>query len=138
MDPITTAIVAALTALASDLVKSAVNDTYAALKAVIQRKWGEGSPVSKAVDALEVAPKSKGPAAALAEQLAVVNAIGDPEILQALAKLVDALKNEGIGGEAVAQIAVNITAGNVQGVVGAQTVSIGSMTFETPSIVKKR
>jgi hypothetical protein len=40
MDPITTAIVAALPAMASDLVKSSVKDTYDGLKAVIRRKWG--------------------------------------------------------------------------------------------------
>jgi hypothetical protein len=40
MDPITTAIIAALPVLASELVKSSVKDAYAGLKAVILRKWG--------------------------------------------------------------------------------------------------
>jgi hypothetical protein len=137
MDPITTAIVAALPALASDLVKSAVKDAYGALKATIRRKWGDVSPLTKAVDALEAAPKSKGQAEALAEQVAAVNATADAEIMQVLARLVDELKKEHIGGEAVAEIAINITGGNVQGVVGAQNVSIGSMTFERPPTGKR-
>src|SRR5262249_52610373 len=106
MDPITTAIVAALPALASELVKSSVKDAYAGLKAVILRKWGAASPVAKSVDALEANPKSKGQAAVLAENVAAVNATADAEVMQALAKLVDELKKEGVGGEAVARITV--------------------------------
>ena len=49
--------------------------------------------------------------------------------MHALSKLVDELKKQGIGGEAVARIAINITGGTVQGVVGAGNVSIGSMSF---------
>src|SRR6516225_6073306 len=122
MDPITTAIVAALPAVASDLIKSSVKDAYAGLKAVIRRKWGDASPVAKSVDALEANPESKGQAEVLAEQVAAVNATGDAEVMQALAKLVDQLKKEGVGGTDVAQIAVNISGGTVQGIVGAQNV----------------
>jgi disulfide oxidoreductase YuzD len=59
LDPITTAIVATLPVLASDLVTKSVKDAYEGLKAVIRRKWGEASPVAKSVDALEASPKSK-------------------------------------------------------------------------------
>jgi hypothetical protein len=101
MDPITMAIVAVLPTLASDLVKSSVKDAYAGLKAIIRRKWGDASPVAKAVDALEASPKSKGQAAVLAEHVAAVNATADAAVMQALARLVDELKKEGIGGTAV-------------------------------------
>ena len=60
MDPITSAVVAALPAIASGLVQSSVKDAYEGLKAVIRRKWGDASPVAKSVDALEANPKSKG------------------------------------------------------------------------------
>jgi hypothetical protein len=60
MDPITTAVVAALPALASDVAKSAVKDAYDALRAIIRGRWGETSPVAKAVDALESDPTSLG------------------------------------------------------------------------------
>jgi hypothetical protein len=138
MAPLTTAIVAVLPALASDLVKSSVKDAYAGLKAIICRKWGDASPVAKAVDALEASPKSKGQAAVLAEHVAALNATADAEVMQALAKLVDELKTEGIGGTAVARIAINISGGNVQGVIGAENVSISSMTFGAPPTQTKR
>jgi disulfide oxidoreductase YuzD len=138
MDPITTAIVAAIPALASDLIKSSVKDAYAGLKAIIRRKWGDASPVAKSVDALEANPKSKGQAEVLAEHIDAVNATGDAEVMQALAKLVDQLKKEGIGGTEVAQIAINISGGSIQGVVGVQNVSIDTMNFGAPPTVKKR
>jgi hypothetical protein len=53
MDPISTAVIAAIPALVSDLTKSAVKDGYEALKSVISRKWGAASQVVKAMDALE-------------------------------------------------------------------------------------
>jgi hypothetical protein len=138
MDPITTAILAVLPALASDLVKSSVKDAYAGLKAIIRRKWGDASPVAKSVDALEANPKSKGQAEVLAEHVAAINATADAEVMQALAKLVEQLKKEGIGGTDVAPIAVNISGGTVQGVVGAQKVSIDTINFGAPPTGKKR
>jgi len=133
MDPITTAIVATIPALASDLLKSSAKDAYEGLKAVIRRKWGDASPIAKSVDALEASPHSKGQATVLAENVAEANATADTEVMQALGKLVDELKKEGIGGKDVARIAINITGGTVQGVVGAENVSIGSMSFGAPS-----
>jgi hypothetical protein len=132
MDPITTAVVAALPALASDLVKSSVKDAYEGLKAVICRKWGATSAVAKSVDALEANPKSKGQASVLAENVAAAKATSDAEVMQAVAKLVDELKKAGLGGKAVAAIDIKITGGTVQGVVGAENVSVGSMSFGSP------
>jgi disulfide oxidoreductase YuzD len=137
MDPITTAIVAALPALASDLIKSSVKDAYDGLKAVIRRKWGNASPIAKAVDALEARAKSKDQAAVLAENVAKANAMRDDEVLRALAKLVDALSKEGVGAKPIAGISIDIAGGTVQGVLGAQNVSLGSMSFGTPPTPSK-
>ena len=104
MDPITTAIVATLPALASDLIKSSVKDAYAALKAIIRRKWGDASPVAKSIDALEANPKSGAQAEAVAQHIAAVNATADAEVMKVLAKLIDELTKEGIGGEAITRI----------------------------------
>ena len=60
MDPITAAIMAALSAIASGLVESSVKDGYEGLKALIRRKWGDASSVAKSVDALEATSDSKG------------------------------------------------------------------------------
>ena len=126
MDPITAAIVATLPALAAVLVGSSVKDAYAGLKALISRKFGGVSALAKSVDDLEKNPKSKGQAAVLAENVASVNATADAEIMQALAKLVDALAKAGVDGKAGVKITTNVSGGNV-GVAGAQNVSIGSM-----------
>ena len=127
MDPITAAIVAALPALASGVVK----DAYDGLKAVIRRKWGDAHPVAKAVDALEANPKSQGRAAVLSESVAEAKATDDPDIMHALTKLLDEMKKQGVGGSQA--IEINISGGNVQGVVGAQSVSVGSMSFGAPA-----
>jgi hypothetical protein len=129
MDPITTAIVAAVPALASDLVKSSVKDAYDGLKAVIRRKWGEAGPLAKAVDDLEANPKSKGQALVLEERVAESKAADDTDVMHALANLVSELKEARIGGEAVGSINVHISGGTVQGVVGAREVTVGSMNF---------
>jgi hypothetical protein len=131
MDPITTAIVAVLPALASGLVESGVKDAYEGLKDIIRRKWGDASPVAKSVDALEANPKSKGQAAVLAENVESVHATAEAEVMQALAKLVDELKRAKIGGEAVAQMAVNISGGYV-GVGVGQNISVGTMNVGAP------
>ena len=132
MDPITAAILAALPAMASDTVKSAVKDAYDGLKAVIQRRWGETAPITKAVTALEGDPSSKAQAGVLEEKVASVKATEDPEVLQALHKLVEQLKAQGMGGGAVASIQFTMSGGTVQGVVGAGTVNVGSMNFGAP------
>jgi hypothetical protein len=132
MDPITTAIVAALSALAPELVTSGLKDAYQGLKAVIRRKFGESSQVSKAVEALEADPGSKGQAAVLQEKVTVARASEDPDVMKALAELVNTLKEAKIGGEAVSNIKIAITGGTVSGVIGAQQVTVGSMTFGAP------
>jgi hypothetical protein len=127
MDPITAAIVAVLPALTSDLMKSAVKDAYNGLKEMIQCKC---APVAKAVDALETNPQSKGQTAVVAETVAHAKATEDVDIMRALAKLLDEMKKEGIGPKGGIEIA--ISGGTVQGVVGAQSVSVASMNFAAP------
>jgi hypothetical protein len=132
LDPITTAILAVLPSLASDVVKSSVKDAYEGLKAVIHRKWGDTAPISKAISALEEDPNSKAQAAVLEEKVSAVKATGDVEVAQALHQLVEQMKTHGIGGEAAARIQFNMSGGAVQGVAGVENVNIGSITFGTP------
>jgi hypothetical protein len=94
---------------------------------------GAKSPLAKSVEALEATPDSKRQVTVLAENVAAAKATSDPEVLQALAKLIDELKKEGIGGKAIAAITIKITGGTVQGVVGAKNVSIDSMSFDAAS-----
>jgi hypothetical protein len=96
---------------------------------VIVRKWGAGAPITKAITAVEEDPKSKAQAAVLDEKVDAVAASKDPEVLQALHRLVEQMKSHGIGGETVAQIHFNMSGGVIQGVAGAQNVQVGSMNF---------
>lgn len=132
MDPITTAILGVLPALAADAVKSGVKDAYEGLKAVIRRRWGETAPISRAIVAVQEKPDSKARVAVLEEEVAAVAAGDDAEVLQALYQLVEQMKAHGIGGEAVARIQFNMSGGVVQGVAAAENVQIGSMTFGPP------
>lgn len=133
MDPITAAIMAVLPALAADTVKSTVKDAYDSLKAVIRRRWGEAAPISKAITAIEQDPNSKAQAAVLEEKVGAVKATEDAEVAQALHRLVEEMKSQGIGGEAVASIQFNMSGGVVQGIVGAKNVTVGTMNFGAPS-----
>jgi hypothetical protein len=132
MDPITAAILAVLPALATDTVKAGVKDAYEGLKAVIRRKWGDTAPISKAISAVEDDPKSKAQASVLEEKVGAVKATDDAEVAQALHALLEQMKTNGIGGEAVARIQFNMTGGVVQGVAGAENVTIGAMNFGAP------
>ncbi len=125
MDPITTAILAAIPALASDIVSSAVKDAYAGLKSIIARKFGPTSAVAKSVDDLEANPKSKGQAIVLSERVGETKALADADIMEAVNKLVEALSKAKVGPPNV-HVDATMT-GGVAGVVGAQNVSIGSL-----------
>lgn len=128
MDPITTAVVAVLPSLAT----GAVKDAYEGLTAVIKRKWGEAAPIAKAVKALEEDPSSKAQAAVLGEKVVAVKATEDPDVLQALHKLVEQMKAQGVAGGAVAGIQFTMSGGTIQGVAGAGTVTVGSISFDAP------
>jgi len=72
LDPITTAIVAALAAgansAAGDVAKKAIVDGYNGLKDVLKKKFGNDNSVTKAVDALESEPESQGLGMVVAEK----------------------------------------------------------------------
>jgi hypothetical protein len=93
MDPITTAILAALSAgVAQSAGKTGehlIVDAYQALKTAIKGKLGVDSEVTRAVDALERKPTSQGRQATLAEEVAIVKANEDPELLGAAQAILD-------------------------------------------------
>ena len=96
MDPITTAIIAAL---AAGIIKSSstagekvIVDAYEALKAIIKRKFGSDSKVAKAVNELEEDPDSEGYKAVLKEQVAKAKVDQDSEVLAAAQALLDKLQ----------------------------------------------
>ena len=131
MDPITTAIVAALPALATELVSSSVKDAYAGLKAVITRRFGATSAVAKSVNDLEANPKSKGLAMVLSEHVVQAKAEADSDIMKAVSILVQVLKSDKNSGTSSVNIHAAMS-GGIAGVVGAQNVSLGSVNVGRP------
>lgn len=91
MDPITAAIIAALTAgVASGLTetsKVAITDAYQALKGLLAKKFGPKSQVVQAVDHLEARPESANRQGGLAEEMTAIQAEQDSEILAAATHL---------------------------------------------------
>lgn len=91
MDPITTAIVTALSAGTlsglTETSKMAIVDAYTRLKELLTKKFGVSSEVVRAVDALEAKPDSTGRREILQEEVIAINAEQDEELLAAARSL---------------------------------------------------
>jgi hypothetical protein len=109
MDPITAALIAALSAGAAsgltDTAKKAIADGYNGLKALINRKFGGSSEVTNAIEKFQDAPDSPTRQKTLAEKFKETKISEDPEVLsvaQSLLALIEKLP----GGEQHIQHAV--------------------------------
>ena len=84
MDPVMTAIVAALSAGAisgiTDTAKAAIGDSYSKLKALVTKKCGASSDIVQAIDKLEAKPQSQGRKETLQEEIATAHLEQDDEI----------------------------------------------------------
>lgn len=100
MDPITTAIVAALASgLATGIGKvseTIVPDAYNALKQLLKKKFGEKSELVEAVNKLEQEPDFNPNKETLAGRVAQKEADKDPEVLQAAQKLLDVVEKRSL------------------------------------------
>ena len=87
MDPITTAIVAALSAGTisglTEVSKTATTDAYNTLKALLIKKFGAKSEMAQAIDRLEANPELIGHQETLQEEIVTDNAEQDHEVLAA-------------------------------------------------------
>lgn len=96
MDPVTTAVLAAIEAgansAAGDVAKKALVDCYDGLKALLKKKFGGESEVAQAVDKLEDKPDAKGRRLTVEEEMTAVKAGADPELLMAAQALLNQLK----------------------------------------------
>jgi hypothetical protein len=103
MDPITAAIIAALSAGAisglTDASKTAIADAYTHLKALLKQKFGHTSDVVQAAEQVEAKPASAGRTATLQEEVTAVQADHDPDLLQAAQTLQQALQAISAGGQ---------------------------------------
>jgi len=103
MDPVTTAIVAAIAAGVSKVGEKTVIDSYKALKALLKEKIGKNSEVVKAIGNLESKPESEGRKATLQEEISNAKADKDAEILKTAQEILKLLESEPGGGEFIQQ-----------------------------------
>ena len=98
MDPVTTAIVAALAAGvasgATEVGKKVIVDAYEALKTVIKEKYGDNSDLAEAVVNVEEKPSSEARKAVLQEEVETTQAHQDPDVLKAAQALLDNLEDQ--------------------------------------------
>ena len=96
MDPITTAILAAITASAlagvTKVGEQVVVDAYGKLKELLTKKFGVKSKVVKAVKDLEANPKSTARKEVVKEEVAAVKADQDKDLIQAAQALIKSVK----------------------------------------------
>ena len=115
MDPITAAIVAALSAGATagltDTAKTAITESYNKLKGLLIRKHGASSELAQAVDKLEARPESQGRKETLQEEITAVKAEQDEEILTTAKHLLTLVQPQQAG---MGKFNIHTT-GNVQG-----------------------
>ena len=104
MDPITTAIVAAIAAVSS----SAIKDSYSALKALLKKKFGEKSDLVEAVNKLEAKPQSEARKATVQEEVEAVKANDDSEVVQLAQSLLEKLKEHPEGQQVINQTISNV------------------------------
>jgi hypothetical protein len=88
MDPITLAIVTAL----GNLAEAAIQDSYNAFKAALQKKYGIKSELLESVNKLEEKPDSKARQSVLQEEVANAKADQDSKLLQTANELLEKLK----------------------------------------------
>lgn len=121
MDPITGAIVAALAvgvaSGATEVGKKVIVDAYKALKAAIEKKYGDDDKITKAVTDLESEPDFKPNHDALAGRVEQAKAAQDPELVNLAQTLIEALKITAEGQQAVSKYNINVQGGQV-GVIG--------------------
>jgi hypothetical protein len=99
MDPITivvTAVAAGAVAATNEVAAQVVKDSYAALKALIVRKFGEKADVAGAVEVVEKKPDSEARQAVLREELETAEAAQDEEVVQQAQVLLDLLRQHGL------------------------------------------
>jgi hypothetical protein len=112
MDPITTAVVAALANLSKDVIK----DSYNALKDGLKKKLGNNSDLMDAIDKLEKNPNSEGRKATLQEEVQTAKVSDDRDILKLVQDLLDKISEQPGGKEIIKQTQTNtVTNVNVRG-----------------------
>ncbi len=120
MDPISTAIIAAI----ANLSKDAVKDGYNALKSALKRKFGEESDLVDAVNKLEKKPDSEGRKATVQEEVEIAKVNDDPDLIRLAQDLLDKLKEQPGGQQVITQTISNVKYAATSGLGNASISSI--------------
>ncbi|MBE9118905.1 hypothetical protein IQ249_23740 [Lusitaniella coriacea LEGE 07157] len=104
MDPITTAIIAALAALSKDVIQ----DSYNTLKTALKKRFGAESDLVDAVEKLEKKPDSEGRKAMLQEEVEIAKVNNNPDLVQLAQTLLDKLKEQPGGQQIINQNISNV------------------------------
>ena len=99
MEPVSTAIIAAL----GMLTEKVVQDAYGGLKSLLIKKFGHKSELVATADALENNPESAGRRETLKEEIAAAHADRDDEIIAAARALIEAIKTQPCGEQTINQ-----------------------------------
>lgn len=98
MDPITMAIIAAITAgattAATSVVQQSINDAYNFLKSVLEKKLGSQSGVLKAIGDTEKKPQSEGRKIILGEEITESQILNDSEILSIARQILELVSKQ--------------------------------------------
>jgi hypothetical protein len=132
MDPISSAIVAAVTAGVTGGVaavgKEAIVDAYKGLKNWIANKLGIDAKVIQAIAEVEAAPESNARQMVLVEEMAHADIDKAPELQELASQLIVALKETQEGRTAVAKFQIDAKGAQV-GVIGDHATVEGGIHF---------
>lgn len=120
MEPITAAVIAALTKLSD----TAISDGYQALKALLKRKFGDQSDIAVAAEKLEKDPQSEAWKAVLDEQSKKHEVSRDNDLCAVVDALLSRLDEAGVKVEVTVR-----DQATAQGIIGAGNVNIDNMSF---------
>jgi len=114
MEPITTAIVAALTAGATsgitDTTRATISDAYQGLKNLLHKNFGRESNLIKSVEVLEAKPDAIGRQQTLDEEVIDAKAGHDQDILQAAQYLLNLIQTQQSGERHIQHVIGNYNA----------------------------
>jgi len=116
---------------AAQVGEKVLEDAYAGLKGLLQRKFGEQSRVVRAVADLEEEPESEGYKAVLQEQVGKIGAAEDQKIRTAAEVVLARVQERPQGGQIIQQV-LNSTA-VAQSASGSATVTYTEAPTSKPS-----
>ena len=127
MEPITTAIVAAIaagvTAGATGVGQQGLVDGYEFLKNLISRKFGADSEVVAAIEGVEKRPESQSRQTVLQEEIESAKVHEDAEVVQAAEQLIAQLR-ESAGGKQLVQSTQTAIGSNIAQASGGSQASV--------------